>query len=99
MFDNLVFAHLATYYDVSSLEAVVRTMEAGGLGTEAASWVRDTANLPVTPEQIADVLPPWLLRKAADSLGLDTQEAARSLAAELPGYVDERTPLGELPRP
>ena len=71
---------------------------AGGLGDVAASWVSTGQNLPVSAEQIGQVLGPDVLGQLARSAGMDSGAAGGALAQILPQVVDAMTPDGRLPQ-
>jgi uncharacterized protein YidB (DUF937 family) len=69
----------------------------GGLGNLAQSWVGTGANLPISAEQIQQVLGSGALGDIASKLGMQPEQAASELSQALPNVVDKLTPNGQLP--
>lgn len=67
-----------------------------GLGDIAASWVGTGANLPVSAEQIGNVLGGDTVAALAGKLGLSQEELSGHLSELLPQVVDKLTPGGEV---
>ncbi len=68
-----------------------------GLGTQADSWQSVGQNLPVSPEQIKQVLGGGGLSEAAGKLGVGDTQALKGLASILPKVLDGLTPNGQVP--
>jgi uncharacterized protein YidB (DUF937 family) len=83
--------------DMAGLAGLVSQFQQGGLGEIVASWVSTGANLPVSADQIGQVLGGDGLGRFAQTLGIDPQQAAGQLAHWLPQVVDGLTPDGQLP--
>lgn len=79
------------------LAGLIQKFQQGGLGDVAASWVSTGQNLPISPEQLQQVLGSDLVGKFASQLGLSQGEAAGQLSQMLPQVVDRLTPQGQLP--
>lgn len=79
------------------LQSLLQSLQQKGLGNLAASWIGTGANLPISPEQVTQVLGPDTLGKLAGQAGLDPAAAARHLSSMLPGLVDSLSPGGKLP--
>ena len=79
------------------LGALLEKFQQGGLGDVAGSWVSTGQNLPVSPNQVQDVLGSDLLGQLAGQLGMNPQEASTQLSQWLPEVVDKLTPGGKLP--
>lgn len=75
------------------LEAFTRN----GLGEQAQSWVGTGANLPISGDQLQQVLGSDMLSGIAQQLGMSQQDASSGLAGLLPQLVDQLTPQGKLP--
>lgn len=79
------------------LGALLEKFQQGGLGDVAGSWVSSGQNLPVSPNQVQDVLGADLLGQLAGQLGMNPQDASAQLSQWLPEVVDKLTPGGQLP--
>lgn len=81
------------------LGALVEKFQQGGLGDVVGSWVSTGQNLPVSPNQLEDVLGSDMLSQLAGQLGLSKGDASAQLSQWLPQAVDRLTPNGQLPEP
>lgn len=79
------------------LSGLVAKFNEAGLGQEVASWISRGENLPISAEQISQVLGSGAVSDIASKLGLGNGEAAQQLAQALPDIVDKLTPNGEAP--
>ena len=79
------------------LEGMTRNFNANGLGDIMSSWIGKGENLPISPEQILQVLGSGQLQQMASNLGVSSEEASSGLAEMLPQIVDQLTPDGSLP--
>lgn len=80
------------------LAGLIQSFQQGGLGEIVNSWVSTGANLPISPEQIQQVLGNSSLQGLAAQLGVTPEQASGSLADLLPQVVDQLTPNGQLPQ-
>jgi uncharacterized protein YidB (DUF937 family) len=67
-----------------------------GLGEHVSSWVGSGANLPISPEQLHDVLGSANIEQLAAKFGLHSDQLSAMLAKVLPGLVDKMTPNGTI---
>ena len=79
------------------LSGLVDMLNKGGLGQQAASWVSTGANLPVSPEQITQILGQGGIGDLAAKMGMNAQEVRGGLAQYLPEVVNQLTPDGAIP--
>jgi len=68
-----------------------------GLGDVASSWVGTGANLPVSADQVGQVLGSDTIGALASQLGLSHGDTSSQLSALLPGLIDGLTPHGAVP--
>ena len=78
------------------LGGLVQAFQQKGLGDVVGSWIGTGQNLPVSPQQIQQVLGPQVAQVASQH-GLTTEAATSALSQLLPGLVDQLTPNGQLP--
>ncbi|OQS34394.1 hypothetical protein B0T39_19630 [Chromobacterium haemolyticum] len=79
-----------------ALQALLQ--QQGGLGELVSSWVGQGGNLPVSAEQIQQVLGSEQLSGLAEKFGLEQGQLSQLVAEHLPGLVDKLTPNGQLPQ-
>jgi len=79
------------------LSGLVEKVAAGGLGDQVASWVGTGNNIPITAEQIQEVLGSSFVQGLAQKMGINSADVAGSLASLLPQVVDKLTPDGQVP--
>ena len=68
-----------------------------GLGQHVTSWIGTGSNLPITAEEVQQVLSNEQVQALAQRTGLPVQELMPLVAKLLPHTVDEATPQGQLP--
>lgn len=78
------------------LGGLVQAFQQKGLGDIVGSWVGTGQNLPISPQQIQQVLGPQVAQLASQH-GLTADAVTRTLSQVLPGLVDQLTPDGQLP--
>lgn len=80
------------------LSGLLEKFNSGGMGDLVSSWVGSGSNLPVSAEQIQQVLGSEQVSALAQKFGLDPQQLSQGLADYLPQAVDKLTPDGQLPQ-
>jgi len=85
---NLISSH------PGGLQGLVQQFTQAGLAQQAQSWVSAGQNLPISAEQITQVLGSGKLQEIAKQLGIDHGDAAGGLADLLPQVVNHLTPNG-----
>lgn len=78
------------------LAGLVQSFKDKGLGDIASSWVGTGANLPVSPEQIQNVLGGSALGDLAAKFGMSSEDVSGRLSQMLPEVVDKLTPGGQV---
>jgi uncharacterized protein YidB (DUF937 family) len=76
---------------------LVNKFEQAGLGEVVQSWIGTGSNLPISGDQLQQVLGSDTVTNIAEKLGVNPTEAMGQLSSLLPGVVDQLTPNGELP--
>ena len=80
------------------LSGLAAAFQQKGLGDIVSSWIGTGQNLPVSSDQIQQVLGNDQIQAFAEKVGISTGEAGPKLAEFLPGIVDKLTPGGQLPQ-
>ncbi len=83
--------------DLGGLSGIVSAFQNGGLGHIADSWVGTGENLPVSGEELSQVLGSDKIGQIASQLGLSPGDAAGGLAKILPDLINHVTPNGQIP--
>jgi len=79
------------------VQGLVDLFQRGGLGGVISSWIGTGANLPVSADELTQVLGKERLSQIAAQMGIPAEGAATRLAEVLPTLVDRATPDGRLP--
>lgn len=68
-----------------------------GLGSVLSSWISTGQNLPVSADQIGQVLGPDGIASLASRFGIPADAVGQILSKALPTVVDHATPTGRVP--
>jgi uncharacterized protein YidB (DUF937 family) len=79
------------------LSAVVAKLEQAGFGDQVKSWIGNGQNLPITADQLRQVLGNDTVRQIAAKYNIPIDQVAEVLAHQLPVAVDQASPDGKLP--
>ena len=79
------------------LPGLLAKFQQSGLGQHAESWVSNNANLPITADQLHQVLGSGAIASIANQLGLDHAQVSGGLAQMLPQLINQMTPNGTVP--
>jgi uncharacterized protein YidB (DUF937 family) len=88
---------LLTNPQTGGLGGLVETFKSKGLNDIMSSWVSTGQNLPISGNQIQDVLGSGLIQQFAKKLGSSGEEVSGGLASLLPEIIDKLSPKGTLP--
>ncbi|VIO75449.1 hypothetical protein CI1B_59340 [Bradyrhizobium ivorense] len=80
------------------LSAIVAKLEQAGLGEQVKSWIGTGQNLPITADQLQQVLGSDTAKQLAAKFGIPIDQLSQVLAQQLPAAVDHASPDGKLPR-
>jgi uncharacterized protein YidB (DUF937 family) len=80
------------------LGGLLEQFQRGGLGDVASSWVSTGQNMPISADQLTNVLGSDVIGQLARSAGMDQGAAAGQLSQILPQLIDGLTPNGQLPQ-
>ncbi len=79
------------------LTGLIETFKNKGLGEIVSSWISTGQNLPVSVDQLKQVLSSEKIQEIATKVGISKDDAARHLSELLPQVIDKLTPDGKLP--
>jgi uncharacterized protein YidB (DUF937 family) len=79
------------------LNAIVAKLQQAGLGEQVKSWLGNGQNLPITAEQLQQVLGSDTVKQLAARFNIPVDQLAKVLAEQLPLAVDHASPDGKLP--
>lgn len=77
------------------LDALMAKFQQKGFGDLIASWVGKGRNLPISADQIMEVLGKRNVQDVASQAGTDAATAAQGIAQVLPRLIDKLTPDGQ----
>jgi uncharacterized protein YidB (DUF937 family) len=79
------------------LSAIVAKLEQAGLGEQVKSWIGTGQNLPISADQLRQVLGNDTVRQLAAKYNIPVDQLSEVLAHQLPVAVDHASPTGKLP--
>lgn len=79
------------------LQGLIQQFQRAGLDKQMGSWISSGTNLPISPEQLAQVFGSGQMQQMAQQAGMDTQSFADQLSQLLPQMIDKVTPQGQAP--
>ena len=88
---------LANNGEAGGLDGLLEKFKQAGMSDQVNSWIGNGQNLPISAEQISQILGSDVVRNIAAKLGIDPDQAAQQLSALLPGLIDKLTPNGQTP--
>ena len=80
------------------LSGLLQNFQEKGLGGLASSWVGTGQNLPISADQIQNVLGSDQVKQLAAKAGITPDIAGSALSQLLPTLVDRLTPNGQMPQ-
>ncbi len=80
------------------IAGLAQRFQQNGLGGVLSSWIGTGQNLPISAEQIQQVLGHEQVAQIAEQAGISHEEASTGLATLLPQIVDHLTPNGQVPQ-
>ncbi len=89
--------NLITNPETGGLEGLVQNFKNKGFDTIISSWISTGKNLPVSGDQIQNLLGKDQILQIAKKLGSSGGEVSNGLASLLPEIIDRLTPKGTLP--
>lgn len=79
------------------LQGLIQQFAGKGMGDIMSSWISTGENLPISGNQIAQVLGSDTIRQFAQKMGSSNEEVSSGLAGLLPQLIDKLTPSGQVP--
>ncbi len=79
------------------LNAIIAKLQQAGLGDQVKSWIGTGQNLPITAEQLQQVLGSDTVKQLAARFNIPVDQLGKVLAQALPTAVDRASPNGKLP--
>jgi uncharacterized protein YidB (DUF937 family) len=79
------------------LSAIVAKLQQSGLGPQVSSWLGNGENMPITADQLKQVLNNDQVKQLAAKFGIPVDQVLDVLAKQLPATVDHASPNGTLP--
>src|SRR3984893_3047235 len=79
------------------LNAILAKLQQAGFGDQVKSWIGNGQNLPITAEQLQQVLGSDTVKQLAARFNIPVDQLAKVLAQQLPKAVDHASPDGKLP--
>jgi uncharacterized protein YidB (DUF937 family) len=79
------------------LSAIVAKLQQGGFGDQVKSWIGNGQNIPITAEQLQQVLGSDTVKQLAARFNIPVDQLSKVLAQHLPEAVDSASPNGSLP--
>ncbi len=76
------------------LGSLMEKFKQAGMGDVLGSWIGTGQNVPISGEQLGEVLGGDAIGDLAAKLGMNPSDAAGQLAQVLPGLIDKLTPQG-----
>jgi uncharacterized protein YidB (DUF937 family) len=78
------------------LPGIIGKFQQAGLGQQAGSWVGTGQNLPISAQELQQVLDGGTIGQIAQQFGLSRGDAGSGLARALPQIIDKLTPTGQI---
>ena len=95
MLDNLL--EMLNDQKSGGITGLIQKFNEKGLGDHMSSWIGTGENLPISADQIKDVLGSDKIKELASKLNLGEHDTSKSLADLLPQLIDRLTPDGSVP--
>lgn len=94
-----VLSQVLAQTDLGGLGGLLGKLQQGGLDKQVGSWLGNGSNLPVSTDQLRDVLGNEQLQQMARAAGIPIDQLLKVLSQHLPDTVDRMSPNGRLQEP
>lgn len=88
---------LANNGEMGGLGGLAEKFNQAGMGNVISSWIGKGENLPISADQLSNILGSGTIGNIAKQLGMDPAQASGHLSEMLPGLIDKLTPQGVAP--
>ena len=82
---------------VGGIAGLQQMFQQGGLGNIVSSWLSNGQNLPISANQLQNVIHSDTLNQVAQQHGFDPAQLTGMMTTLLPHLVDKLTPNGQVP--
>ena len=79
------------------LSTILAKLQQSGLGPQVSSWLGNGQNMPISADQLKQVLNNDQVKQLAAKFGIPVDQVLDVLAKQLPETVDHASPNGSLP--
>jgi len=79
------------------ISGLIQQFHNNGLSGIVSSWIGTGQNLPVSADQIQNVLGSQFVQNFAGKMGISPEHASSSISQLLPSIMDKLTPNGQVP--
>jgi uncharacterized protein YidB (DUF937 family) len=80
--------------NLGDLQGLVNQLQQGGLGSQVQSWLGNSQNLSISPDQLKAALDNEHVKQLAQHFGIDPDATLKMLADHLPAAVDQARQQG-----
>ncbi len=95
---NIAMSMLSNGGQQGGLQGLMGAFTQAGLGPILQSWIGSGQNMPISGDQLQQVLGSGAIGDIAKQLGLSQGDASNQLSALLPELIDKLTPHGQAPQ-
>jgi len=88
---------MLTGKESGGMSGLVQSFQEKGFGGIISSWIGTGENLPISADQIQQVMGCDMVQNLAAKFGIPAEELSAKLAEFLPSAIDKMTPNGTLP--
>jgi len=82
---------------VGGIAGLQKMFQQGGLGSVVGSWISSGQNMPISADQLQNVLHSGALQQAAQQAGMNSSQLTGMMSTLLPHLVNHLTPNGQVP--
>jgi uncharacterized protein YidB (DUF937 family) len=95
---NIALSMLSNGGQQGGLQGLMGAFTQAGLGPILQSWISSGQNMPISGDQLQQVLGSGAIGDIAKQLGVSHGDASNQLSALLPELIDKLTPHGQAPQ-